>query len=74
VRQILEKCNEFGIEIHHLFIDFKVAHDSVDRSNLYITMKELQIPKKLIILVVTTLELVSSVSGTVTISVTEFIC
>jgi sorting nexin-29 len=47
VRQLLEKCNEFGIETHHLFIDCKAAYDSVDRSNLYIAMKELQIPKKL---------------------------
>jgi sorting nexin-29 len=56
VRQILEKCNEFNKETHHLFIDFKAAYDSVDRSNLYIAMKELHIPKNLIALVLTTLK------------------
>jgi sorting nexin-29 len=56
VRQILEKCNEFGIKAHHLFIDFKAAYDSINRFNLYIAMKELQIPKKLIALALTTLK------------------
>jgi len=27
LRQILEKTKEFGIETHHLFIDFKSAYD-----------------------------------------------
>jgi len=27
LRQILEKTKEFGIETHHLFIDFESAHD-----------------------------------------------
>jgi hypothetical protein len=27
LRQILEKCNEFNITTHHLFIDFKAAYD-----------------------------------------------
>jgi hypothetical protein len=31
VRQILEKCKEVGIQMHHLFIDFKTAYDSIDR-------------------------------------------
>jgi sorting nexin-29 len=56
VQQILENCNEFSIETHHLFIDFKAVYDSVDRFNLYIAMKEVQIPKKLIALVLTTLK------------------
>jgi sorting nexin-29 len=56
VQQILEKCNGFGIETHHLFIDFKAAYDSVDRFNLYIAMKELKIPRKLIAHVLTTMK------------------
>jgi sorting nexin-29 len=51
VCQILGKCNEFGIETHHLFIDFRAAYDSVDRSNLYNSMEEMQIAKKFIALV-----------------------
>jgi sorting nexin-29 len=45
----------FGIETHHLFIDFRAAYDSIDRSNLYIAMKEFQIPRKLIALVKATM-------------------
>jgi sorting nexin-29 len=30
VQQILEKCNEFGIETRHPFTDFKAAYDSID--------------------------------------------
>jgi hypothetical protein len=52
VLQILEKCHDYGIETHHLFIDVKAAYDRVDRFNLYIAMKELQIPA----LVLTTLK------------------
>ena len=30
LRQILEKTKEFGIEIHHLFIDFRSAYDTIE--------------------------------------------
>jgi len=55
VRQILEKCNEHNKDTHHLFIDFKAAYESIDRSRLYAAMGELNIPQKLIALVMTTL-------------------
>jgi hypothetical protein len=51
LRQVPEKCNEFGTETHHLFIDIRAAHDSIDRSNLYNAMEKFQIPKELISLV-----------------------
>jgi len=31
MRQILEKCYEYNVEMHVLFVDFKQALDSVDR-------------------------------------------
>ncbi|KMQ81552.1 endonuclease-reverse transcriptase [Lasius niger] len=48
LRQILEKTREFQIDTHHLFIDFKQAYDSIIRDELYCTMTELGIPKRLI--------------------------
>jgi len=55
VRQILEKCYEFGIELHNIFIDFKQAFDKVNRLKLYESLKMLKIQTKLIRLVKTTL-------------------
>ena len=55
VRQILEKCYEFDIELHNVFIDFKQAFDKVNRTKIYESLKVLKIPKKLIKLVKTTL-------------------
>jgi hypothetical protein len=42
LRQILEKTIEFGIGTHHLFIDFKLAYDSINREQLYMAMKDLE--------------------------------
>ena len=55
VRQILEKCSEYTKDTHHLFIDFKAAYDSIDRSRLYAAVEELNIPQKLIALVKATM-------------------
>jgi hypothetical protein len=51
LRQVLKNVTNFGIETHHLFIDFRTAYDSIDRSDLYIAMEKFQIPRKLIALV-----------------------
>jgi sorting nexin-29 len=55
LHQVLEKCNEFGIETHLLFTDFRAAYDSIDRSNLGSAMKEFQIPRKFTALVKATM-------------------
>jgi hypothetical protein len=34
VRQILERCEEVGIEIQFLFIDFKASCEGTDRTRL----------------------------------------
>jgi sorting nexin-29 len=56
LRQILEKNGKFSIETHHLFIDFRTAYNSINRNQLYITMKEFNFPNKLIRSVKITME------------------
>jgi hypothetical protein len=51
IRMMLEKCYENNINLHHLFIDYKQAYDSVYRKSLYEIMREFCIPQKLINLV-----------------------
>jgi hypothetical protein len=48
LRKILEKCYEFNITSHHLFIDFKAAYDTIIRNEVYVGMSELNFHKKLI--------------------------
>ena len=55
IRQILEKCKEYNVEIHQLFVDFKSAYDSVIRRKLWRVMEEFGIPSKLISLIKLTL-------------------
>ena len=56
MRQILEKCYEYNIEMHVLFIDFKQAFDSVDRQKTIQILQELRIPNKLVQLIKMTLQ------------------
>jgi hypothetical protein len=58
LRQILEKCNEFNITTHHLFIDFKAAYDTIIRNEVYVGMSELNFPTKLTRLTKATLTIV----------------
>jgi hypothetical protein len=58
LRQILEKCNEFNITTHHLFIDIKAAYDTI-RNEVYVGMSELNFPTKLIRLTKATLTIVT---------------
>jgi hypothetical protein len=59
LRQILQKCNEFNITTHHLFIDFKTAYDTIIRNEVYVGMSELSFPTKLIRLTKATLTIVN---------------
>jgi hypothetical protein len=56
LKNILEKCYEYNITLHQLFIDFKQAYENVTRNTLYSIMRQFQIPKKLISLVQMTLK------------------
>jgi sorting nexin-29 len=51
IRQIFEKCYEFGIELHNIFIDFKMAFDKLNRQSISDCLSVLAIPKKLIRLI-----------------------
>lgn len=55
LRQILEKANEYRMETHHLFIDFKSAYDTVNRNALYQAMNDFGIPPYLTAMVKMTL-------------------
>lgn len=48
IRQSLEKFWEFNRDVHHLFVDFRQAYDSILRVKLWDAMAEIGIPKKLI--------------------------
>jgi hypothetical protein len=48
LRQIIEKCNEFNITTHQLFIDFKAAYDTIIRNEVYVGMSKLEFPTKFI--------------------------
>jgi outer membrane receptor for ferric coprogen and ferric-rhodotorulic acid len=50
MRQILEKCWEQNIEIHHLFVDFKSVYDSVwkVKEEIWYDMHKLDFPRKLV--------------------------
>jgi hypothetical protein len=59
LRKILEKCNEFNITTHHLFINFKSAYDTIIRKEVHVGMSELNVPIKLIRLTKATLTIVT---------------
>jgi Reverse transcriptase (RNA-dependent DNA polymerase) len=67
IRQILQKCREYNVPTHHLFIDFKSAYDTIDRDQLWQIMHEYGFPDKLTRLVKATMDRVMCVvrvSGT----------
>jgi hypothetical protein len=49
--QILQKKLEYNGTVHHLFIDFKKAYDSIKREVLYNILLEFSIPNKLVSLI-----------------------
>jgi hypothetical protein len=51
LRQIIEKCYKYKIELNKLFIDFRQAFDKVHRSKMIEILKLMKIPSKLIRLV-----------------------
>ncbi|GFT89831.1 putative endonuclease-reverse transcriptase [Trichonephila clavipes] len=55
IRHILKKTRTFGIDTHHVFMDFKTHYDCVNRKALIVVMEEFKIPYKLLRLISLTL-------------------
>ena len=56
IRQIIEKCYEYNIDIHNIFIDYTHAFDSIKRNKILDPLIQYKIPPRLIRLVKLTLE------------------
>ena len=48
LRQILEKCMAFQLDVNFCFIDFLAAFDSMDREMMYKIMKQYGLPQKVV--------------------------
>ena len=56
VRQIIEKCHEFNIELHNVFIDYTQAFDTVFRDKIIKCLNNKGIQSKLMKLIAKTLQ------------------
>jgi len=56
VRQIYEKCHEYNIDLHSIFIDFSQAFDTVNRDVIYNSLTKYNVPGKLIKLITLTIQ------------------
>jgi hypothetical protein len=56
VRQIYEKCHEYNIDLHNIFIDFSQAFDTVNRDVIYNSLIKHNIPDKLVKLINLTMQ------------------
>ena len=56
MQHILQKCYEYNIEKHVLFIHFKQALDTVDRQKTIQILQELRIPNNLVWLIKMTIQ------------------
>ena len=56
VWQIYEKCHEYNIDLHNIFIDFSQAFDTVNRDVLYNSLIKHNVPDKLIKLIKLTMQ------------------
>jgi hypothetical protein len=55
VRQIFEKCYEYNIDLHNIFVDYTQAFDSVSRNKIIECLTKYEIPTKTIRLIGLTL-------------------
>jgi len=55
-RQIYEKCYEYNIDLHNIFIDFSQAFDTVHRDAIYNSLIKHNVPDKLFKLIKLTMQ------------------
>jgi hypothetical protein len=48
LRQIFEKCYEYNIELHNIFVDYSQVFDSVNRNQIIECLIKYKVPNKLI--------------------------
>jgi hypothetical protein len=46
IRQIFEKCYEYNIQLHNIFVDYSQAFDSVNRNKSIECLIKYEVPKK----------------------------
>jgi hypothetical protein len=51
VRQIYEKCYEYNIDLHNIFIDVSYAFDGVNRDVIHNSLIKHNVPDKLVKLI-----------------------
>jgi hypothetical protein len=51
VTQIFEKCYEYNIELHNIFVDYSQAFGSVYRNKIIDCLTKYEVPKKLMKLI-----------------------
>jgi hypothetical protein len=56
ITQIMEKCYEYNVDIHNIFIDYMHAFDSIKRNKILDPLTQNKIPSNLIRLIKLTLE------------------
>jgi len=55
INQTFEKCHEYNIDLHNIFVDYLEAFDSINRNEEIDRLNEYNIPSKLIKLIILTL-------------------
>lgn len=45
LQQILEKGRQYKLQTCHLFIDFKIGYEGIERKDFYATLKVWEIPE-----------------------------
>jgi sorting nexin-29 len=55
IRQTFEKCHEYNIDLHNIFVDYLQAFDSINRNKVTDSLNEYNISSKLIKLTALTL-------------------